>query len=46
MAMVTRPDAKYPVHPADRAAHRAAGDRTNWTGGGIALRGCIPPITP
>jgi hypothetical protein len=38
MAMVTRPDAEYPVHPTDRAAHRAAGDSTKWTGGGIALR--------
>ena len=40
MAMVTRPrvDAEYPVDTADRAAHRAAGDSTNWTGGGIALR--------
>jgi hypothetical protein len=38
MAMVTRPDAKYPVHPADRAAHRGAGDSTKWAGGGITLR--------
>jgi hypothetical protein len=38
MAMVTRPDAECPVHSADRAAHRAAGDSTKWTGGGIAFR--------
>jgi hypothetical protein len=41
MAMVTRVDAECPVHPADRAAHRAAGDRTNWTGGGISLRRAV-----
>jgi len=40
-AMVTRPDAECSVHPADRAAHRAAGDRTNWTGGGISLRRAV-----
>jgi hypothetical protein len=38
MAMVTRPDAECPVHPAHCAAHHAAGGSTNWTGGGIALR--------
>jgi hypothetical protein len=38
MAMVTRVDAECPVHSADRAAHRAAGDSTKWTGGGIAFR--------
>ena len=38
MAMVTRPDAEDPVHLPDRAAHRGAGDRADWTGGGIAFR--------
>jgi hypothetical protein len=37
MAMVTRVDAECPVHPADRAADRTAGDSTKWTGGGIAF---------
>jgi hypothetical protein len=38
MAMVTRPDAEGAVHSADRATHRAPGDSTKWTGGGIACR--------
>jgi hypothetical protein len=39
MATVPRPrvDTEYPVHPADRATDRAAGDSTKWTGGGIAF---------
>ena len=42
MAMVTRPDAEDPVHPADRAAHRGAGDSANRTRGGIAFRRAAP----
>ncbi len=42
MAMVTRPDAEDPIHAADRAAHRGAGNSTNWTGGGIAFRRAAP----
>lgn len=38
MAMVTRSDAERPVHPANRAAHRAADNTPNRTGGGIAFR--------
>jgi hypothetical protein len=40
MATVPRPrvDTEYPVHPADRATDRGAGDSTKWTGGGIAFR--------
>ena len=38
VAMVTRPNAEHSVHPADCATHRAAGDSTKWTSGGIAFR--------
>jgi hypothetical protein len=42
--MVARPrvDAEYPVHPADRAADRAADNSTKWTSGGIAFRRAAP----
>jgi hypothetical protein len=38
MAMVTWPDAERAIRPADRAAHRAAGDSAQWTGSRAALR--------
>jgi hypothetical protein len=40
--MVTRPDAEDPIHAADRAAHRGAGNSPDWTSGGIAFRRAAP----